>query len=186
MADTCVNMASMRFSAEDYQENEIVHPPGLVAVVGVRPYGKVHRVPGLFYVATNFFHIWFIPLFPTGSWLILDDGSQRSASIGLSARSILFAYLRPILFVPSAGSFLIVLAGVMSACFDQGPPPLRVIMVALLLFLGFSIPLYLTYSLAYDGPTEALALARRVRFDPNIVLQHFGNLEELDPRIEGD
>jgi hypothetical protein len=49
--------------------------------VGTRLFGKVHHVPGHFYVATRFAHVNFIPLVPTGSWLV-QDGTHSS---GLTA-----------------------------------------------------------------------------------------------------
>jgi hypothetical protein len=46
-------------------------------IVGTRLFGKVDHLPGRFYVATRFAHVNFIPLFPTGSWLV-QDGSLSS------------------------------------------------------------------------------------------------------------
>jgi hypothetical protein len=46
-------------------------------VFGGRLFGKVEQVPGLFHVATQFFHVNFVPLFPTKSWLVLH-GSEKT------------------------------------------------------------------------------------------------------------
>jgi hypothetical protein len=45
----------------------------MVVVFGSTFYGKVESVPGVCHVATRFLHFFFVPLFPTGSWLRLDD-----------------------------------------------------------------------------------------------------------------
>lgn len=65
-------------------------------VFGTRMYGRVDEMPEG-YVATQFFHIWFIPLFPIKSLLVTDDSNDRSVrgvSLGWSGKSILAAYIR--------------------------------------------------------------------------------------------
>lgn len=65
-------------------------------VYGTRMYGRVDEMPEG-YVATQFFHIWFIPLFPISSMLVTDDSNDRSVrglKLGWSGKSILAAYLR--------------------------------------------------------------------------------------------
>src|SRR5215207_6184396 len=80
-------------------------------IFGTRLYGKVDHVPGLFYVATKFFHVQFVPLVPAGSFLIIDDGSERGVAIGVSGKSILVAWLRAALVV---GGIVAVVLGVMA------------------------------------------------------------------------
>ncbi|HMC64744.1 MAG TPA: hypothetical protein VKI65_07380, partial [Gemmataceae bacterium] len=71
-------------------------------IFGEQRYGKVDQVPGLFYVATRFIHVQFVPLLPLGSYVILDgkfrDGGQSEIKIGLSVKSILFAWFRAALW----------------------------------------------------------------------------------------
>jgi hypothetical protein len=61
-------------------------------VFGGRLFGKVDQVPGLFHVATQFFHVNFVPLVPTKSWLVLHgtekSGLGRTAWQGIELRSI--------------------------------------------------------------------------------------------------
>jgi hypothetical protein len=67
-----------------------------VIVFGTRMYGQVDRMPEG-YVATQFFHIWFIPLFPIKSLLVTEDtggDGVRGISLGWSGKSILAAYFR--------------------------------------------------------------------------------------------
>lgn len=65
-------------------------------VFGTRMFGDVSNVPDLFYVGTRFFHIWYIPLIPVGSFLVLEDTDAgfRGVPIGLSFRSIFTAWFR--------------------------------------------------------------------------------------------
>jgi hypothetical protein len=43
----------------------------MIVVFGSTLYGKVESVPGVCHVATRFLHFFFVPLFPTGSWLVI-------------------------------------------------------------------------------------------------------------------
>ena len=64
-------------------------------IFGKRLFGKTDAVPGLFYVQTNFFHIDFIPLYPFGSFLVLDTlNERRFIMIPLHKKSFFLAYLR--------------------------------------------------------------------------------------------
>jgi hypothetical protein len=73
----------------------------MFVIYGTRLMGKVDNVENLGYVSTQFFHLNFIPLIPTGSYLILAENGDdfRGVSIPLSFKSILVAWLR-------VGSFL--------------------------------------------------------------------------------
>ena len=75
-------------------------------VVGTRPYGKCDVVPELFYVATWFFHVDYMPLIPTGSRLILgQSGNQyQVVKIPLSFKSILLAWTRAAFCVATFGT----------------------------------------------------------------------------------
>ncbi len=65
-------------------------------VFGTRMYGRVDQMPEG-YIATHFFHIWFVPLFPIKSILVTDDSNDRNVRgipMGWSGKSILAAYVR--------------------------------------------------------------------------------------------
>ncbi len=58
---------------------------------GTRLSGKVDSFAGS-YIATRFFHIYYIPLIPMSSWLVLKDGS--GVSVPLNLRSVMAGWLR--------------------------------------------------------------------------------------------
>lgn len=72
--------------------------------VGKRLLGIIDRVPGLFYVATDFIALppLNIPLFPCGSYLVAEGTEQGRDFLGgripLQWRSVLLAYLRVVSF----------------------------------------------------------------------------------------
>lgn len=64
----------------------------MIVVWGSRFYGKVDKVPGLFHVATRFGHVYYLPIIPMRSYVILGDDAGRGVKIPLSARSIFIAW----------------------------------------------------------------------------------------------
>lgn len=66
-----------------------------VIIFGVREYGRVEDHGGE-YAVTRFFHLWFAPLFPTGSsWISGADPSGRTGhDISLHGTSVAAGYLR--------------------------------------------------------------------------------------------
>jgi len=67
-------------------------------VFGEEVIGKIDQVPGVCYVATKFFHIQHLPLYPIESYVVVegtDTGkSFRGVEIPLEPRSVLMGYLR--------------------------------------------------------------------------------------------
>lgn len=62
-------------------------------------FGRTDKIPGLLFVGTSFFHIFFIPLIPLGSYIVLYQDDKwmdgfKGIRIGFSPKSILFAWLR--------------------------------------------------------------------------------------------
>lgn len=82
-------------------------------VYGTRLYGSVERC-GEAYVATRFFHIYFLPLIPLESKLILEqlgEGQYRAMPIGLHPASVLLGYGRIWLPILALGFFFDAFAG---------------------------------------------------------------------------
>ena len=68
----------------------------MIIVYGTRFYGKV-KAAGRSFLGTQFFHIYYVPLIPIGTHLILEehgDGSYKGIKTGFSLKSMLAAYLR--------------------------------------------------------------------------------------------
>jgi 4-amino-4-deoxy-L-arabinose transferase-like glycosyltransferase len=63
---------------------------------GMRLFGKVDEVAGLFHVATSFFHIWYVPLIPLGSHLVLGQTGEgwKGIPVRLSLKSVTVAWVR--------------------------------------------------------------------------------------------
>ena len=79
----------------------------MILIWGKKLYGKVDRSEGQFYVKTEFGHLWYIPLIPTKSWVILEgteDGEGwRGTPIPMSMKSVLVGWLRAALVLSAIG-----------------------------------------------------------------------------------
>jgi hypothetical protein len=80
---------------------------GLYVRYGTRLSGKVDQFAGS-YIATRFFHIYYVPLVPMSSWLVLRDGS--GVAIPLNLRSVAAAYLRGVATLAAIGTLIAALA----------------------------------------------------------------------------
>jgi hypothetical protein len=68
----------------------------MVVIWGQRMYGRVDRFAGS-HIATRFFHIYWLPLIPLSSWLVLEEhaeGRFTGLQLPLALRSIALAWLR--------------------------------------------------------------------------------------------
>ena len=83
----------------------------MVVIHGTRPFGKCDNVPELFYVATWFFHVDYIPLVPTGTRLVLGQSGNQYQVIQLppSVKSIFLAWIRAAGFLGSIIAWIVVL-----------------------------------------------------------------------------
>jgi hypothetical protein len=75
----------------------------MLIIWGTRFYGRIRQCGGSF-LATKFFHIWFIPLIPVGTHLVFSDmgDSFRGVEAPFSFKSVMAGYLRiwgPIAFL---------------------------------------------------------------------------------------
>ena len=101
-----------------------------MSVYGTRYLGKINVVPGLFHVATKFFHINFVPLVPLGSAIVIENSDHKMANgqLGILAvklpfnwQSFFMAYFRTILWVCLLASIFFL--GVNLIPLSKGVPP---------------------------------------------------------------
>ncbi|HLN31288.1 MAG TPA: hypothetical protein VK395_26340 [Gemmataceae bacterium] len=139
---------------------------------GFRLYGKVDHVPGLFHVATMFFHVQFLPMVPWQSVLVLEGrkagGKPAMMPIRLSGKSILIGWLR-LALVLGAG-----IAGFMALINIDGPDK-HTIPFLLAVSVGCCIALWMSYRVFRAKPLRALQLATQVGIAPEVVARHFAD-----------
>jgi hypothetical protein len=145
-------------------------------IFGTRRFGKVDHVPGLFYVVTSFHHLWFFPLIPVESYVIVEGtGGRRGLPIALCLKSVLIAWLRGALYV---STFFVTGGVVLEACnhFPTTKPTVPVnelvyvALVAVMLFCG----LCLTYTCSGPGRDRARRLAARLGISEGVLSAKLG------------
>ena len=136
-------------------------------VFGIRLFGKAEIVPGVFFIATRFFHICFIPLFPVRSFIFFGepDGESDGAPLGsLHWGSISMANLRGLLF---AGA--LVLAFMAWNKVETTHVPWSQVRPMLLMSLGCVAAFFGSYRLA-RATVESVEALRKVDGVPSHVL----------------
>ena len=68
----------------------------MIIIWGSKLFGKTDEVPELFHVATKFGHLWYIPLIPLGSHLVLEESDEgwRGLELPMSGKSVRLATFR--------------------------------------------------------------------------------------------
>jgi hypothetical protein len=68
----------------------------MVIIWGTRLMGKVDAVPGKYFVATQFGHLYYLPLIPKGTYLVFSQNPNgfNGVLIPFSLKSYLLAWLR--------------------------------------------------------------------------------------------
>ena len=139
----------------------------MVIIWGTTHAGKVDEVPGgMFHVVTRFGHVYYIPLIPTGSFVVLEknaDGGFRGAEIPLSGKSMLAGWLR-------GGSIVAMIASVIFTIIfaaDANAAPLAWVL-PVIIGIAAAVTLFLSYKLKFFTEASyerAMELARHLQWN---------------------
>jgi hypothetical protein len=157
-----------------------------MSVYGTHYLGKINVVPGLFHVATKFFHINFVPLVPLGSAIVFanSDHTMANGQLGILAVKLPFnwpsffmAYLRTILWI-------CLLASIIFFAVNLIPAPKNVTAANFYGFSGLNLLsanalavavscalLYWSHRASVAGRERALELAQLAGFNEQVVLE---------------
>jgi len=137
-------------------------------VFGTKFFGRIQYVPGLFYIATKFIHIFFLPLIPLGTYFVFEGSARHDYKGGkdqistlvkpvpFDIKSVLMAWLRTVLVVA------IVVSAVQAVSSGLAGPATIVAIAAALL-------LHLSYVLSRAGVEKAIELGQKAGFSDDIV-----------------
>jgi len=136
----------------------------MIIISGVRFAGKVDAVPQVGHVATRFFHLYYVPLIPVGTFLVTDEREDEFSGLPLpwSFKSILVGWLRTagfLAFVPAI--FLLVTGVTRSDAARVGAGVLIILLAAAVLWFCYKLKSITTAS--YE---RAIDLASRLGLSP--------------------
>ncbi|HET9618323.1 MAG TPA: hypothetical protein VFP74_14240 [Pseudolabrys sp.] len=137
-------------------------------VFGTTFFGKIQSVPGLFYVATKCFHIFFLPLIPLGTYFVFEGSARHDSKGGkdristlvkpmpFDIKTVLMAWLRVALILAIVG------AGTRMVAFGFSIATIIVLVLA-------AASLHLSYVLSRADVEKAMELGQIGRF-PNAIV----------------
>jgi len=146
----------------------------MIIFFGHRNCGKVDKVPNLFYVVTQFAHLYWIPLIPLRSYLVLagsEDGEGfKGVRTSMSFKSIVVAWLRAALVVTAISSLV---AGIFVTVEyfngNQKKNDLNLVLVPWLLLFGSLFVYWLTLKFTFASRERALHLGEQLGLSPILV-----------------
>lgn len=150
--------------------------------MGKRFFGRVDRVPGLFYVATAFIHLFWFPLIPLGTSIVLENSERagpggsttyRVHKTGFSFKSFLIAYFRAVLIFPIVFAIVIPAAayfGLLAEKFAPVPDPAYWGTVLGIVF-GGSLLVWLSHKITAPSKKRALELGKIAGYPDEAVLR---------------
>ncbi len=155
----------------------------MLVIFGSSNYGKTDHLPGLFYVKTKFFHLWWLPLLPVRSILYLDDGTETTgAEVGFRWKSVATAWLRTIAGFAIIALTINLITGTVLA---DAAAPGRLMPMDILGSIGFvalMIGLYYgTFQWSRPGYRRAMKLADEIGFPPEVVQAQFPVESAFEP-----
>jgi hypothetical protein len=147
----------------------------MIIIWGQRMYGRCDEVGDLFYVRTRFFHVWFIPLIPVQTFIVLKGTESHDGFKGvpasMSMKSVLYGWLRAGLVIAAiVGIFWAVVSGI--AYGDKGEAEDLVGAVFGAVLAGGSVLLYwLSARFARASYERALEIADQLGLSHEIIEQ---------------
>jgi plasmid maintenance system antidote protein VapI len=157
----------------------------MAILVGTTLMGKVDEVPRLGHVATQFLHVNYIPLIPTGSYFVFSDAGAgfQGVKIPLSVKSIMTAWLRAAL----AMVFLVAVVGAIIATSEKKmPEAVGVGFAGALAIAAFCATYYVPF-IARASYHRAIQLAREVGASDEFLLLldvHYGQKSAAEADLE--
>ena len=157
-------------------------------IFGTRMFGKCDKVGEQFYVATQFFHINFVPIVPVKSFVIMkgseSGGRFHGTQIGMSGRSVLYAYVRVaaiIGIIVGFGGMLCIVPAAASAGATSG---LGSFFILVCVLIGSILTLVLSYVFNKASHARALDLADQLGIPHSMIDREFDAFGGDDRRYD--
>jgi hypothetical protein len=158
----------------------------MIVIFGRRLAGTVDRVGNLLYVRTQFLHVYWIPLVPLESYVILAGSESGNGFKGvrtrLALKSVLFGWLRTALVFGVIGSVVGAVFCAFDFARDQDPLTLGGVIFCLALAAGCVLFYWLSVRLAHASYDRAMQIAEQLGIKPEVIDQCYG----IGPTAEAD
>lgn len=154
-------------------------------IMGKRFYGQVDLVPGLFYVATTFVHLFWFPLIPLGTSIVIENSRHTTEGgntaymvqrTSFSFKSFLMAYFRGILIfamVLALAIPAIIASGILEGVKTPVTDP-QIWATTVAVFVASLALLKLSYKISFASRERGLALGRAAGYPDDTILRCMG------------
>jgi len=151
----------------------------MIFIVGERLYGKVDYVPDLFAVKTRFMHVFWFPIIPLHSHLVLSR-SPQSFPVPWRWKSVLLAWFRAWSIAFALWFVIFVLLALLGKMPGEGLNWIVALGLAVTCFSLFVVSLFFSRA----SPRRALTLAGLAGIDPERVARRFPHYPNMPSLIE--
>jgi hypothetical protein len=145
----------------------------MIIIWGEGNYGKVDVVPNLCYVTTRFFHLYYVPLLPLGSYVVVAGSEEgngfRGVRTRLSFKSILAGWIRAALILSVVVGTLVGLVALVDHLDNRKAPSTDALVVPWALAVLSVFAYWVTHRSARAGYARALALGAELGLPPPLV-----------------
>jgi hypothetical protein len=147
----------------------------MIIIWDQRMCGKVDHVANLFYVHTQFFHLYYVPLFPLKTFLVIagtegDDGFQGK-QISLSLKSVLIGWLRTVLILAMVVSVISGIINGISYLDHQQPHNMNLTLFMMGVLLAAILIYWLTLRMNRASYWRALELGEELGVPKHAIAQ---------------
>jgi hypothetical protein len=141
----------------------------MIIIWGEQLYGKVDKVPKLFSVQTEFFHLWYLPLVPLRSYILVAGGERQGVRTRMSWKSVLVAWVRAALIIAFLITGLVAIEGINHWLSNKPHASAWSVLNPLGMMGGFVIFYALSHRFAHARYERALELAAQLGLGPEVV-----------------
>jgi hypothetical protein len=145
----------------------------VIIIFGQRRCGKVDEVPGLCYVQTQFVHVYYVPLIPTTSYIVLagsESGSGfRGVKTSLSLKSVLVGWVRTGAVLATIGGIIGAVAYGIALADSQSAEALEGLIMTVSLAVGAVGVYWITTRFGRAGYQRALELAEQLGVSQDLI-----------------
>jgi hypothetical protein len=148
----------------------------MIVIYGQAAYGKVDKVPNLFHVCTQFYHLYYIPLVPLRSYLVRADAEDevglQGVEVPLCFRSVLAGWLRAALILCVVIGVGIGLSHLIEVCgANRMKVQISSVVVPFAVAAAAGLVWWLSHQLAFASRKRALELGAKLDLPPHVIEQ---------------
>lgn len=152
-------------------------------ILGQGNYGKIDVAPRVGYVMTRFFHLYYVPLIPLGSYIVVDGSEAGEEFQGVPTRlrwkSVLAAWVRTALVLSVFAGVAVGIVGLIDQMDAKQLPSAEGLFVPWLLAAMSAVGYWLTHRSSRAGYDRAMAIGEALGVPADVVASRLRDEPEV-------